>query len=401
MRAEFSPSEIRGKITAPPSKSAAHRAIICACLSKGESRIDNIEYSDDILATIRCLRSLGAEIETDKDSLTVTNPVSGREYAKLDCGESGSTLRFLIPLAVNLCGECEFTGSGRLMERPLTVYEDIFGTCGVEYSRDGGTLKIRGKIPAGCYTLAGNISSQFISGLLFALPLTEADSTLIISPPFESKPYVDMTLDTLSAFGIKAEFGEENMIFINKGTYKGGNIKVEGDWSNAAFLEAFNIAGGNVVVDDLDDESHQGDKIYREFFKIMQRPLARIDLTDCPDLGPVCMALAYRNGAEFSGTARLRIKESDRTAAMAQELAKFGIATQESEDTFTVFPSEIHAPVSPLNSHNDHRIVMALSVLCTVTGGVIDGAEAVSKSFPSFFDNIKSLGAEVKLYETA
>ena len=156
-----------------------------------------------------------------------------------------------------------------------------------------------------------------------------------------------------------------------------------------------------MVVDDLDDESHQGDKIYREFFRIMQRPLARIDLTDCPDLGPVCMALAYRNGAEFSGTARLKIKESDRTAAMAQELAKFGIATQESEDTFTVFPSEIHAPVSPLNSHNDHRIVMALSVLCTVTGGVIDGAEAVSKSFPSFFDNIKSLGAEVKLYETA
>ncbi|MBR5112577.1 MAG: 3-phosphoshikimate 1-carboxyvinyltransferase [Clostridia bacterium] len=401
MKAEFIPSTLCGRVTAPPSKSEAHRAIICACLANGVSRIDNIEFSNDILATINCLRSLGAEIEAGESSLTVTKPVSERESAFLDCGESGSTLRFLIPLAVNLCERCEFTGSGRLMSRPLSVYEEIFDKNGIEYSNDGNLLKVSGKIPSGRYTLSGNISSQFISGLLFALPLAEGDSELIITPPFESKPYVDMTLGTLADFGINAEFKEENKIFIKQGEYKSKDIKVGGDWSNAAFLDAFNLIGGSINVDGLDPESVQGDKVYKDIFEKLQNEKAKIDLSDYPDLGPVCMALAYKNGAVFTGTKRLRIKESDRAAAMAQELAKFGIKTDESEDTFTVCPSEIHAPSSPLDSHNDHRIVMALSVLCTLTGGVIDGADAVSKSFPSFFENIKSLGAQVKLYETA
>ena len=401
MRAEILPSRLSGKATAPPSKSEAHRAIICACLADGVSHIDNIEYSDDILATVNCMRSLGAEIETLENSLTVTKPVSARDYAELNCGESGSTLRFLIPLAMNLCGKCRFTGSSRLMSRPLTVYEEIFDSYGIEYSKDENSLTVIGKIPSGKYTLSGNISSQFISGLLFALPLTDGDSELIITPPFESKPYVDMTLDTLADFGINTEFKEENTILIKQGEYKSRDIKVGGDWSNAAFLDAFNFIGGSVNIDGLDPESVQGDKVYRDIFEKLQAGNAEIDLSDCPDLGPVCMALAYKNGAVFTGTKRLKIKESDRAAAMAQELAKFGIKTDESEDTFTVYPSEIHTPSSPLDSHNDHRIVMALSVLCSLTGGIIDGADAVSKSFPSFFDKIKSLGAEVKLYETA
>ncbi len=401
MRAEILPSRLSGRITAPPSKSEAHRAIICACLADGVSHIDNIEYSNDILATVNCMRSLGAEIETLENSLTVTKPVSARDYAELNCGESGSTLRFLIPLAMNLCGKCRFTGSSRLMSRPLTIYEEIFDSYGIEYSKDENSLTVIGKIPSGIYTLTGNISSQFISGLLFALPLAEGDSELIITPPFESKPYVDMTIGTLAEFGINAEFKEENTILIKQGEYKSRDIKVGGDWSNAAFLDAFNLIGGSVNIDGLDPESVQGDKVYRDIFEKLQNENAEIDLSDCPDLGPVCMALAYKNGAVFTGTKRLRIKESDRAAAMAGELAKFGIKTDESEDTFTVYPSEIHTPSSPLDSHNDHRIVMAISVLCTLTGGVIDGADAVSKSFPSFFDKIKSLGAEVKLYETA
>lgn len=401
MRAKILPSRLSGKVTAPPSKSEAHRAIICACLSDGVSHIDNIEYSDDIHATVNCLRSLGAEIETLENSLTITKPVSARDYAELNCGESGSTLRFLIPLAMNLCGKCRFTGSSRLLSRPLTLYEEIFDSYGIEYSKDENSLTVIGRIPSGRYTLAGNISSQFISGLLFALPLTDGDSELIIAPPFESKPYVDMTLGTLADFGINAEFKEENTILIKQGEYKSRDIKVGGDWSNAAFLDAFNLIGGSINVDGLDPESVQGDKVYKDIFEKLQNEKAKIDLSDYPDLGPVCMALAYKNGAVFTGTKRLRIKESDRAAAMAQELAKFGIKTDESEDTFTVCPSEIHAPSFPLDSHNDHRIVMALSVLCSLTGGIINGAEAVSKSFPSFFDKIKSLGAEVKLYETA
>lgn len=401
MRARFLPSKLYGKVTAPPSKSAAHRAIICACLADGVSTINNIEYSNDIFATVNCLRSLGAGIETHENSLMVTNPVSMRDYAKLDCGESGSTLRFLIPLAVNLCRRCEFTGSGRLMSRPLTVYEDIFDFLGIEYSKSENALAVSGNIPAGGYTVPGNISSQFISGLLFALPFAGADSKITVNPPFESKPYVDMTLDALSEFGINTEFTADNTVAIKQGSLRGRNLTVEGDWSNAAFLDAFNLTGGKVTVEGLEDRSRQGDKIYREHFTALQSGYAAIDLSDCPDLGPVCMALAYKNGAKFTGTARLKIKESDRAAAMAAELSKFGIKTEQGENDFTVFPSELHAPVSPLDSHNDHRIVMALSVLCSVTGGEILGAEAVSKSFPSFFDKIKSLGAEVKLYETA
>ncbi len=402
MIAEFTPSTARGTVTAPPSKSAAHREIICACLAHGKSTVSNIDYSQDILATIDCMRALGAEIIKKENSLEITGPAAFKKAALLPCRESGSTLRFLIPLSLIFCGEAEFTGSEKLMSRPLSVYEEIFETHGISIRKSETSVKISGELKSGKYTVPGNISSQFISGLLFAMPLLEGDSEIKIIPPVESRPYIDMTLDSLARHSVKAGFISDNVIEIKGGQrYTAADTVTEGDWSNAAFFSAFNLTGGDVTVTGLDSESSQADKVYTDIFKALKEENSVTDLSSCPDLGPVCMALAFKHGALFTGTKRLILKESDRCAAMASELFEFGIRTETGDDYFRIFPGEIHAPSKTLSGHNDHRIVMALSVLCSITGGKIDGAQAVSKSLPDFFERLKSLGIKVKLYETA
>lgn len=402
MIAEFTPSAARGTVKAPPSKSAAHREIICACLSGGPGTAENIDYSQDILATIDCMRALGAEIKQKDNSLEILKPAGFNRTALLPCRESGSTLRFLIPLSLIYCDEAVFTGSEKLMSRPLCVYEEIFESSGIKMRRDKDSVTVSGRLKPGKYTVPGNISSQFISGLLFALPLLDGDSEIRIISPVESRPYIDMTLDSLARHSVRAGFISENVIEI-KGSqnYTPADTVTEGDWSNAAFFSAFNLTGGDVTVTGLDPESAQADKVYTDIFKALGEENSVTDLSNCPDLGPVCMALAYKHGALFTGTKRLVMKESDRCAAMAEELSKFGIRTETGDDYFRVFPGEIHAPSKILSGHNDHRIVMALSVLCSVTGGKTDGAQAVSKSLPDFFEKLKSLGIKVKLYETA
>ncbi len=402
MRAEIFPSKASGEITAPPSKSAAHRAIICACLADGESKISNIEYSQDILATVDCMRALGAEINANDDSLTVKGPVSKRKCAVLGCRESGSTLRFILPLASLICEECLFALSGRLADRPLGVYEKLFAENGISIERNADGLKIRGSLKPGIFTVDGGVSSQFISGLLFALPLLGGGSEIKIIPPIESRPYIDMTLSALKRFGVAGQFSDKNIIGVKGDSrYRPCDISIEGDWSNAAFFEALNFSGGSVKINGLDPESAQGDRICTELFRKLKGENSEIDLSDCPDLGPVMMACAYLNGAVFTGVSRLRLKESDRCGAMALELSKFGIKTQQTENTFTVYKSRLQKPAQPLDSHNDHRIVMAMSVLCAQTGGVIEGVQAVGKSFPSFFDKLKSTGIKVILNETS
>lgn len=402
MKVQILPSLASGTLEVPPSKSDAHRAIICAAIAGNSSEVTNIDFSDDILATIGCLESLGAVIEKSENSITVRTSVKHGESAVLECRESGSTLRFLIPLASQLYNSCVFTGSERLFERPLSVYENIFDNSGIVYQKTNNSFYISGKMRPGKFTVPGNISSQFISGLLFALPLLDGDSVIEIIPPFESRDYVYMTLSALNRFGIQINLLNGSTFEIKGNShYSPASYRVEGDWSNAAFLDAFNYLGGSVNLTGLNENSNQGDKIYRQFFSLMNASYAEINLSDYPDLGPVCMALAYRNGAEFSGVKRLRLKESDRCAAMAHELVKFGIKTKSDDDTFTVYPSEIQAPNEEIDSHNDHRIVMAMSLLCSVTGGTIDGAQTVSKSFPGFFDCLTKLGIKVNLYETA
>lgn len=402
MIAEFTPSSAKGIIKAPPSKSAAHREIICSCLSGGACTVRNIDFSQDILATLDCMRALGAEISIYENSIEIQKPLRKNAESLLNCRESGSTLRFLIPLSLLYCEKCTFTGSERLLSRPLSVYEDLFLKSGIQFKKSLTSVTVGGCLKPGKFTVPGNISSQFISGLLFALPLLDGDSQIEILPPAESRPYIDMTLKSLSNHGISCRFIKENIIEIKGNqSYSALDSVTPGDWSNSAFFSALNYIGGNVDVTGLDNGSSQGDKIYPEIFKLLQSDNSEIDLSDCPDLGPVCMALAYKHGAVFTGTERLAAKESDRCSSMAQELAKFGIKTEYKKDSFRVFPCKIKAPADTLCGHNDHRIVMSLSVLCSLTGGKIEGAQAVSKSLPDFFDRLKALGIKVKTYENA
>lgn len=390
-------SKAVGSISAPPSKSVAHRALVCGALSQ-KSKISGIEYSNDILATLDCLKKLGAVITKEGNALSIgsLNPFKANSTT-LDCGESGSTLRFLIPLCMLSGANITLTGSERLFERNLSIYEEIVKENNLLFKKGKNSLTVCGKLKCGNYKIAGNISSQFISGLLFALPLLSGDSTLEITGEYESKPYVDLTLKELDDFGVKVE--ECDRIYKIKGgqQYRSQIKTVEGDYSNAAFLDGFNLLGGCVQVLGLDENSLQGDRVYKAMYNDLKSGKKQFDLSNCPDLAPVMFALsAYFGGACFSGTKRLKIKESDRASAMAEELAEFGINVDVFDNNVIVHNGKLKTPTKILNSHNDHRIVMALSLLCSVTGGAISGAEAVAKSYPDYFEKIQSLKVVVK-----
>lgn len=399
MRVTIAPSLAKGTVAAPPSKSMAHRALICGALSEG-SIIRNIAYSQDIEATLRCLEAMGASVIRENACVSIggLNPFLIPAGTVLDCGESGSTLRFLLPLCLLAEKPITLTGSSRLMERPLDVYERMCREHGISFVRGEHTVTVCGRLEAGNYSVPGNVSSQFITGLLLALPFLQEDSCIRIVDRFESASYVNLTLVAQSSFGVVIR-QSENSFFIPGGQgYSGKTYFVEGDCSNAAFLEGFRLLDGDVKVLNLSPETAQGDRVYNVFYQQLRDKKRQFDLSDCPDLGPVMFALAAAlGGATFTGTARLRLKESDRVAAMVQELEKFGIAATIEENTATIHGGALRAPSQVLYGHNDHRIVMALSLLCSRVGGTIDGAEAVAKSYPDYFDVIHSLGIEVSV----
>ncbi|MBE5816812.1 MAG: 3-phosphoshikimate 1-carboxyvinyltransferase [Clostridiales bacterium] len=401
MKAVFYPSRAQGCINAPPSKSMAHRALICGALSP-KSVIRNITWSEDIRATYNCLVNLGAEAYVEGNNVIIggLSPEKIKNGTTIDCNESGSTLRFLIPICLVSGKEIHVKGSTRLMERPLGVYESLCMEQGLVFKSEQGGLCICGPISRGNYKVRGDVSSQFISGLLFALTLLSGESTLEVTGKFESESYVKLTEAMLEKFG--AEIKREGNAFFVKGAqhYKSVDYTVEGDCSNAAFLEAFNLIGGSVTVNGISEDTLQGDKVYKDIFKGITEGKGEFDLSDCPDLAPIAFAAAaINNGALFKGTSRLKIKESDRAAAMKAELMKTGIELRVEDNCVEVLPGIIHKPTSSILSHNDHRIVMAMSVICSCVGGEIEGIEAVRKSYPNFFENIKSLGVNVKMLD--
>ena len=421
----IAPSAAEGRIQAPPSKSMAHRLLICAGLSAGTSVISNVDLSDDIMATLDCLRALGAGVTCEDSRVIIHGIDPGRvsHPAVLPCRECGSSLRFLIPVCLLSGQENILTGSSSLFKRPLSVYEDICREQNLRFEKKEKSLSVAGRLSAGQYVIPGNISSQFVSGLLFALPLLEEDSTIRLLPPIESRPYIDMTLHALAQFGIRAavepviaaaaasadgkEAGSLSRLPADAGSlpveirvpgrqrYAPRNLEVEGDYSSAAFFEALTLLGGRVEVDGLKEDSLQGDRIFRKYFSQLQKGFADVDLSDCPDLGPVLMAAAAAlHGGRFRGTRRLAYKESDRGAAMKQELGRMNVRVDVSENEILVCPGISH-PREILDGHNDHRIVMSLAVLLSLTGGSIRGAEAVEKSLPDFFDRLKKLGIHI------
>ena len=399
MIACFKPAALCGSIDAPPSKSMAHRYLIGAALSGQNCTLRGIDYSEDILATIDCLKALGAKITTDNDTVTVEpddfmqvgNPV-------LSCRESGSTLRFFIPLALCLGKTVTLTGSERLMERPLLVYEEICREKGFAFKKDKNSVTLCGKLESGCYKIRGDISSQFITGLIFALVYLGKDSKIDIEPPFESRSYVNLTISALASFGIDVSFTDDLTLEIKGSKTRSFSGKIEGDYSNAAFLDAFNHLDSKIRINNLNPASLQGDRVYAEYFDKISNGTPTLDISDCPDLAPVLFALAaLKNGAVFVGTDRLKIKESDRGLAMHEELKKLGGGLVFGNNSITVPKQELRYTEETLDGHNDHRIVMALSVILSKTGGKIAGAEAVKKSYPKFFEDIISLGAKVEL----
>ncbi len=399
MNIHISAGRACGTVAAPPSKSMAHRLLICAGLSDGISHIRDVDFNEDILATIDCLRSLGATLDVDGNTVTVRgiSPRTATPQNPLCCRESGSTLRFFLPLALLGTKETVFTGSEKLLSRPLGVYETVCRERALTFTQTEKAVTVKGALSHGEFAVAGNISSQFISGLLFALPLLDGDSVIRITSPVESRSYINLTLQALHCFGIRAEWQDEKTLKVDGNQrYMPTDMTVEGDYSGAAFLAALNALNGDVTVTGLSADSLQGDKVYEKHFDALLNGTPVIHIADCPDLGPVLFAVAAaKNGGIFTGTRRLKIKESDRAAAMAEELAAFGVAVTVHEDAVVVFPADFHKPTATLKGHNDHRIVMALSILLTLTGGEIEGAQAIRKSFPDFFEKLHAIGIEV------
>ena len=403
MIATIEKSVAAGNVLAPPSKSMAHRLLICAGLAEGKSTVTNITFSQDILATLDCLSAIGAKYNINGNTVEIygVNPLNVTNEIFACCRESGSTLRFFVPVMLLSGYNCTLTGSDYLLKRPLNVYEDICKKQNLSFDLNDDKLLLKGLLQPGEFIINGGISSQFISGLLFALPLLSANSLIKIIPPVESRSYINMTLSALKTFGINANWINENTISVlGNQKYVSGDVTVEGDFSNAAFYEAFNFIGGNIKISGLNNDSLQGDKVFINYFDSLKAGRPEIDISDCPDLAPVLITLAsIFNGAEFTGTKRLEIKESNRGHVMAEELAKFGADIKVFNNNIIVNKTKLHAPASILSGHNDHRIVMSLSVISSLFGGVISGCEAVSKSFPDFFDKIKSLGIKVVINE--
>ena len=413
------PARIGGTVSAPPSKSMAHRAVLCSALAKGTSHIENLEFSKDISATLAAAGQLCARVESGPADALVEGlghfrPVAG----PVDCCESGSTLRFLIPL-VSLTGQSiTFVGRGRLMERPQSVYKSLYREQNLHFEQSNGQLTVAGSLRSGEYTLAGNVSSQFISGLLFALPLLAGDSTLHLIPPVESRSYIEMTRAAQAAFGVTSHWLNDTTLCIPGGQqYHPRDYIVEGDYSQAAFLAVLGAVKGGITLTGLAAETLQGDAVILDILRrcgakftqteaglvFEQAPLhgVGIDLADCPDLGPVLMVLGLlcEGTTVIRNAERLRIKESDRIAAMEAELRACGGVLSSEGGTITVqgCKPRLHAPEAPLSGHNDHRVVMSLTVLALAADIplAINEAEAVQKSWPHFFDALKPLGVEV------
>ncbi|MGM9858304.1 MAG: 3-phosphoshikimate 1-carboxyvinyltransferase [Bacilli bacterium] len=396
MKVKINKSIACGILKAPPSKSYSHRYIIASLLSNNENIIHNISLSEDIKATLGCAKTFGADYKLNKDTLflfpnkfEVSNPI-------FNCYESGSTLRFFIPIALLKYPQSTFIGSDKLLNRGIEVYKQIFENQDISIETYKDKIMVSGTLHGGEFYVPGNISSQYISGLLFTLPLLKEDSTIHIIPPIESFPYIEMTIDVLQKHNIQIQI-ENNILYI-KGNqhYQNQECSIEGDYSNAAFLDVYNYLNGNVEVLNLNKDSLQGDKIYAKHFSTLKEKNAIIDISSCIDLGPVLFTFAtLNNGARFIGTKRLKLKESNRIDDMVEELRKVNADIEVKDNEVIVRKSQLCEPDVAFDSHNDHRIVMALSMLCTLFTIEINGAEAVKKSYPNFFDDLRKIGIEV------
>lgn len=416
-------------MVAPSSKSMGHREIICAGLAAGTSIIDNVSMSKDIEATMRCLKAINVAVDE------IPSMIAGRKALQIsgtghpmaaadsvDCGESGSTLRFFLPLGANLNCPLTFTGHGKLVSRPLQAYYDIFDEKFIQYFNDNGNLPVtvNGRLTPGTYKLPGDVSSQFVSGLLFALPLLNGDSVIEITSPLESSAYVDMTINCLAKFGVQVENeGGEHRRYLVKGKqrYQAQDSKVEGDWSQAAFWTVGGSLGTSITCEGVNISSLQGDQAVVRIMERMGAAISQtansvtvsggetkatvIDAANCPDIIPVLTVLAAvsEGTTKIINAGRLRIKECDRLAAMTSELNKMGASITEEPEGLTIVgkPEGLKGGVK-VDAWNDHRVAMSLAIAVQKCAEpiILSGAESVAKSYPTFWEDYKSVGGLVE-----
>lgn len=413
MDIRITPSSLSGEVIIPPSKSAAHRALICAALAKGESRIKPYCTSDDIKATAECLRALGMKVSEDTEGYTL-----GRDDTVKACvlnfNESGSTARFLLPIAAALGADAAAEGRGRLPERPMAVLTGLLREHGVEVSSDTLPINIKGKMTSGEFNVPGNISSQYISGLLLAAPLMTGDTVINLTAPLQSVGYIDMTLDAMAAFGVTAEETSGGWKIPAGQAYKPNDMVIEGDWSQAAFFMSAAAIGGDIRIKGLDFASRQGDMAALDVFAAfgadiniennvlhIKRGTLRgieVNAADIPDMVPaIAVTAAFAEGKTVIHSAeRLRIKESDRIKTTLAVLSAMGVKTEEREDGMVIYGGRPKG--AEIDGAGDHRIVMAASVAAAFAEGEssIKGAEAINKSYPEFFGDFKKLGGKTR-----
>lgn len=411
------PTTFSGEVTLPPSKSDVHRAILCASLSRGKSVVSPVDLSQDISATIDCARSLGAEIEIKGNTAYIdgTNIFSNKS-ATLNCRESGSTLRFFVPVTAVGGVSAEFIGKGRLPERPIGIYLDCLPKAGVECITEGGLpLKINGTLKGGDFSVPGNVSSQFITGLLLAFPFTNEDCRIILTSPLQSVGYINMTIRTMEKFGVKVDTTDYGYFVKGGQSYKPCNYTCEGDWSQAGFFMSAGALGGDVTLKGLRTDSIQGDKacidIFKQFgaditikpngdinVKSAQLKAISLDASQIPDLVPIiAVTSAFAEGTtEIYGAERLRIKECDRLNAISTCLNKIGAEVIEKSDGL-VIKGISKANGGSVEGYNDHRIVMSMAVAVEKCENpiTITDRESINKSYPSFFEDYQKINGVV------
>ena len=404
-----------GELSPPPSKSVLHRYIIASSLAKGISKIENISFSEDIIATIEAMKKLGANIEQKENYLLIDGSdifKNLNENIEIDCNESGSTLRFLFPLSIVEENKVLFKGRGKLFKRPMTPYFENFEKYKIKHSYiDENAILLEGKLKAGIYEIDGNISSQFITGLLFSLPLLDRESKIIINGKLESSNYIDISLDCLSKFGIKI-INNSYQEFIIEGnqSYRAGNYRTEADYSQAAFFLVANAIGSKIRINDLSENSLQGDKKIIDYISEIDNWNSKdtliLDGSETPDIIPILSLKAAVSGKkiEIINVERLRIKESDRLKATVEELSKLNFDLIEKKDSILINSREAlkankNEKIVSLSAHSDHRIAMMIAIATTCYDGeiLLDNLDCVKKSYPNFWEVFLSLGG--KIYE--
>ncbi len=402
MDIKITPQKLKGTVSIPSSKSMTHRMLICAALAHGQSEISNISFSKDIYATIDALKALGASISVNGNTVTVSGVSEKSVIADIDCCESGSTLRFLIPISCALGTTATYYGQGRLPERPITPYIRELSKKGITFEYNNTMPFVaQGQLSAGRFELEGNISSQFITGLMFALPLLDGDSEIVMLSPLESKPYADMTVKCLENFGVKIIETENGYFVKGNQSYQPQNMPVEGDYSQAAFFFVANMLGNDIDILNLDSNSYQGDKKIVEIIDNLcyndKCPMGfNVNATDIPDLVPILGVLGThcQGNSVINGAQRLKIKESDRLKTTSDAINNLGGHVEVTDDGLNIY----HAILTggTVDSCGDHRIAMSAAIAATVCCKpvIIKNADSVEKSYPDFFKDYEKLGGK-------